>query len=271
MLGKKSETRYWDGLWSGGTLPPAVDPGDRSLDNHINLLLHEFVTAALRGHGPDSAGASLVEIGCAASTWLPYFARVHGMQVAGLDYSEPGCRSARAQLDRYGIEGEIHNVDLFDCPASLRERFDVAFSVGFVEHFEDPAVPLARIRDLLKPGGMALTVIPNLEGVNGWLTKTLNRPVYDLHVVIPPEALARHQEAAGLAVTQCGHLGGLNLCVVNFAGQRGLRTRVLPRLFSWGSKSWWMLERIARRAGLGLPVTALLSPYTASVAIRPGR
>lgn len=90
---EKAPQPYWDALWSGGSLPAPLDPGDRSLGNHVNRRFHELFAEVLAPRR--ATGASLLEIGCANSAWLPAFFRHHGFAVTGVDFSPPGCDAAR--------------------------------------------------------------------------------------------------------------------------------------------------------------------------------
>ena len=115
------------------TLPAPVDPRDKTLSNYVARKFHELFTRVLpRGHN-----VRLLEVGCARSRWLPYFAAEHGYEVTGLDYSTMGCEQARQILAAAGVEGRIVEGDLFSPPEDLLEAFDVVISFGLVEHFDD--------------------------------------------------------------------------------------------------------------------------------------
>lgn len=48
-----------------------------------------------------------LEIGCARSRWLPYFAKEFGFEVSGIDYSEVGSQQATQILFNEGVQGNI--------------------------------------------------------------------------------------------------------------------------------------------------------------------
>ena len=103
------------------TLPAPVDPRDKSLSNYVARTSHELFTRVL----PRGRTVRLLEVGCARSRWLPYFAAEHGYEVTGLDYSTMGCEQARQILAAAGVEGRIVEGDLFSPPEELLEAFDV--------------------------------------------------------------------------------------------------------------------------------------------------
>ena len=216
--GDRAGVDYWSRNWSAAPLPPPVDPADRA----VRPFARYFEAHLGRGSGRD-----LLEVGAAHSVWLPYFARQHGFRVAGLDYSAAGCDSLRAILLRDGVygrenvDGAVHHGDLFDPPADLVGRFDAVCSFGVVEHFDDTAAALRACGRLLKPGGTLVTSVPNMAGLVGRLQRVMNRRTFDLHVPLDLAAFTAAHRAAGLAVRDAAHLGGVNLNVVNTGNLAG--------------------------------------------------
>lgn len=217
---------YWDRTWIDSEIPPPVDLSDKSLRNHATLAMHrhfEEVLAPLRGRQ-----ARMIELGCAQSKWLPYFARHWGFQVAGLDTSDLGCQRAREMLAAAGVRGEIERGDMFDPPREMRERFDVVLSLGLVEHFTDTASAVTACAAFARPGGTVLTIIPNVNGIPGLLQRTLDRDVYDVHVPLDASLLADAHIKAGLSVSRCEYLLSANFAVVNHPGLRPRALSVRP-------------------------------------------
>ena len=185
---------YWDALWEDERLPAPVDPRDKALSNYVFRKYHELFTRVLpRGHK-----VRLLEVGCARSRWLPYFAAEHGYEVTGLDYSTTGCEQARQILAAAGVEGRIVEGDLFSPPEDLLEAFDVVVSFGLVEHFDDTTAATEALGRFLVPGGTLVTVIPNHRGI-------ARRP--DPAVREPPgvrRSRATRPPAVGRGASRCG-------------------------------------------------------------------
>jgi 2-polyprenyl-3-methyl-5-hydroxy-6-metoxy-1,4-benzoquinol methylase len=213
-------------------------------------------------------GARILEVGCARSEWLPYFAQRYQLTVTGLDYSEPGCAAEREVLRQAGIDGEVVCADLFAPPAGLSGAFDAVVSFGLVEHFQDTAACLEAIGDFVKPDGMVLTTVPNMTGAVGFLQKVLNPDVYDIHVPLSACDLGRAHRRSGLEVEACEYLLSSNFGVVNLHGLPDTRkTRLSARAhlqLTRLSKLIWALESRWRP----LPATRLFAPYAACCAIR---
>jgi 2-polyprenyl-3-methyl-5-hydroxy-6-metoxy-1,4-benzoquinol methylase len=261
----KARREHWERVWLIGGLPAPFDPASRSLNDHPARVFDRFVSETFeRARVP--AGASLIELGCGRSVYLPYFARRFGLAVAGIDYSETGCDQARALLARDGVAGDIRHGDIFDPPLDMLARFDVVTSFGLVEHFTDTVDCLRHAAAFAKPGGLVVTTIPNMFGLNGWLTRTFNRPVFDMHVPMTREMLRAAHAAAGLDVIDARYLMSINLNVPHLATTYSPAARqAYARLASWVSKSVWLIERA------GVPVRALppVAPYVAVVARVP--
>jgi cyclopropane fatty-acyl-phospholipid synthase-like methyltransferase len=105
---------YWDGVWTDTDLPTPVDPTDRDFRNYVNRRLAAYFDQALATLFP---GARVLEVGCARSAWLPYFARRYPITVTGLDYSEPGCAAERELLRRAGLSRQGSRL-FVPCPHS---------------------------------------------------------------------------------------------------------------------------------------------------------
>lgn len=255
-----SEKQYWDEVWSNRLLPEAINPHKQNVSNFINVAFHKYFTQIFSNL--HNEGTKLLEIGCAGSPWLPYFAREFGFNVAGLDYSEIGCNQARAILEKEKVEGEIIQADFFSPPESMLEFYDVLVSFGVVEHFENTTDCLIPFLRFLKPGGIIITVIPNIVGFLGIIQKIINKPVYDIHELIDRELLYNAHIRAGFNVIKCHYFLSVNFGVLNLNGLK-------EKTFSWYSKKLliavlnrlsmfiWLLEK----KGKIISPTKYFSPY----------
>lgn len=254
---------YWDGLWSQESIGKAVDPSDERIHNFAVRSLHAFINDAFRGE--PTQGKRLLEVGCARSAWLPYFASVLGFDIAGLDYSAIGCRQARQLLAGAGVTGDIYEGDLFDPPRNLVRSHDVVISFGLVEHFNDTAACVKALAALLAPSGALITIIPNLRGVLGHVQKRLDRNVYDLHVPLSRAELESAHRAARLHKLKSAYIMGSYWSVLNVGTwQRGWARSSVERILSWATTSSWLLERTAPSLVRANP---FLSPYIGVIAI----
>jgi 2-polyprenyl-3-methyl-5-hydroxy-6-metoxy-1,4-benzoquinol methylase len=256
---------YWDEVWTGN-----VPQLRRLPDGRLRLTRVEQRFARLfrrLGALEGASGKRLLEIGSAGSTWLPWFAQ-EGFRVAGIDYSEPGCETARRLLDEAGVDGEVVHADALEPPTELLGAFDVVVSFGVVEHFEDTAGALRAFGRFLAPGGVLVTVVPNMTGVTGLTQRLVNRDVYAIHVPLDCAALAAAHRAAGLDA-RCRYFMSVNFGVPTLEGLDPSRTstrvkRVALTALAQASKLVWLVEEPLR-----LPATRWLAPYVVCVAHAP--
>ena len=264
-LRSKAAQAYWDSLWNEPFNNQWVNPRDKSIRNSVNIAFHKLFQEVLSKSGETTR--RLLEVGCAQSAWLPYFHKELGFEVAGIDYSGPGCTQARKLLEQAEVPGEIVQADFFDPPKNFEEAFDVVVSFGVVEHFYDTAKCLKSLAAFAKPGGCIITIIPNMRGLPGYLQKHFGRQIYDLHVPLSREELADANMKAGLVVRQCDYFFGLNWGVLVLPDWRNnVLTRPLCQCLSLISYTYWWFER----KGFRIPPNEWTSPYLVNVSFRNG-
>src|SRR3954471_11820530 len=263
--GDRAGREYWDQAWESEGFPPDVDPGSRRIWAHRDQLFHARFQRLLDG----LSSPSVLELGCARSAWLPYFARYHHAVVAGLDYSPRGAAQAAARLQRDGITADVRCADLFAPPDEWRGAFDVVVWFGVAEHFDDATRAIRAATEFLKPGGLLITEIPNMVGAVGWMQRVINKPVYDIHVPHSRESLANHHRAAGLDVVHAEYVVPTDFGVVETDGAP--RTALLPTLerILYGLRRltgavWWIDRRVR------VPATRMFSGFVLVAARKPG-
>jgi glycosyltransferase involved in cell wall biosynthesis/SAM-dependent methyltransferase len=209
--------------------------------------------------GPES---KVLEIGCGRSMWLPFLARTFGCQVAGLDIEAYAAELARANLKGAGVDGEIVCGDAFnpDAHPGLHAKFDLIYSMGVMEHFDDASERLAILGRYLKPGGRILTSVPNLQCVNWLMQRLASLERLNMHVVYDARRLREIHRRAGFTSVATGYAGfydgflsGDDPKTPPF--RRKLHDR-LCRLSNMAGAAWIKLWR-----GKCTPETAWLSPH----------
>jgi len=64
---------------------------------------------------------------------------------------------------------------------NCEKKFDVVFSYGFIEHFEDTKDVIKRHVNMLSENGKLLIILPNLKGMSGWFLKLTDKELYHKH------------------------------------------------------------------------------------------
>lgn len=266
----KAGKQYWDNEWSSADVPAHVEPSEPGLRNLFARRMHGLFRSIFGNY--ETAGKRFIELGCGSSIWLAYFAKEFGFDISGLDYSEIGCEQERRILANAGVEGDIVHGDFFDPPPQLREKFDFVYSSGVAEHFIPTEKCLAAFSDFLKPGGLMVTIVPNLTGALGRLVKLTNKPIYDIHVPLDAEALGKAHIEAGLKVISCEYFLSSGFGVANVSGlpvdrsSTKIKKALLKALERTSVITWMIEERTVK-----LPNSKLFSPYIVCVAAKPER
>ena len=139
-----------------------------------------------------AAGARVLEVGCAPGKMLAWLASTRGAYVSGLDYSERGIAWSRQLFDSLGLRADLRCEDVF--ATSFPEgSFDVVYSVGVIEHFEDPRRIVRVHAALLRPGGTAIITVPNYQGIYGRIQRWFDAESLEWHnlEIMSRDALAR--------------------------------------------------------------------------------
>lgn len=260
-LATLSEKEYWDEVLTKAELPRL-----NSEKNYSYRVTMNYIHDILKG----SEGKSFLEIGCGSSGWLPYFHNTYKLKISGLDYSKVGCDVAKENLKMQHIPfSEIYCKDFLEENFDLPQKFDFIFSYGVVEHFNDTTEIIAIFKKLLKPGGTLITLVPNLNGFNGFITKKFMPDIYALHKVITNKQLKSYHTDNKLQLKKSNYVGTFSVAVFPFANSKNWlfkkgtkrRTRMLSLLSimdSFFSKFFSVFK-------INLP-TGWFSPYIICIA-----
>ncbi|MDO8435043.1 MAG: class I SAM-dependent methyltransferase [Candidatus Binatus sp.] len=254
--GDKAGEQYWNRVWQN------TAPSSGRLSNHVNRAICDYLRK--RVFTQPTRGLRLLELGCANSSMLPLFAREFGFEVAGIDRSPTGCEQASEVLRDASIAGDIVCGDFFEPPDRLLGAYDVVWSFGVIEHFHDTAGVVSSFVRYLRPGGWLLTMVPNMAGSVGAVLALLNRPVYDIHVILDREAVLRAHQAAGLEVIDCEYFLSTNYGVCLALGgiepgsfEYRLKKSIILALVGTSVAIWSIEDFLDRR----IPPNRLTSPY----------
>jgi SAM-dependent methyltransferase len=162
--GSLTDEAFWDRYWQELRLPREVEKG--------TSLYLDAITDVFDRWLPRGEGKTVLEVGGAPGQYGAYMHRRLGYRLHVLDSSAVGCDATRRNLALLGIEGEVVHGDMFD-PTLELPPFDVAYSLGLIEHFTDLEGAVAAHARFVKPGGLIVVGCPNFLGLNGVLLRRL--------------------------------------------------------------------------------------------------
>ncbi len=177
---KEFDVNYWEDVWESIRIPVAVKADEIHEIHHVlsNIL--------------PKTELSLIEIGCAPGGWLAYYHNHYKYSVNGIEYAPKAHKITVENLQSQNIPAEIIAGDFFEFE---HEPYDIVHSVGFIEHWENAVSVVQRIVDLCAPnGGYVVTMIPSMEGINWWISKTFRPHVAAGHYRMNKAELVKHHE-----------------------------------------------------------------------------
>jgi 2-polyprenyl-3-methyl-5-hydroxy-6-metoxy-1,4-benzoquinol methylase len=238
--------QFWDQFWT-------QQYGRRFIGaSHYNYRMRQLLTKHVR------EGAEVCEIGCGGSLLLPQLAKL-GACAWGIDYSPLGLSMVEANLARANVTATLVQGDIRDPNALPPEKFDLMFSVGVIEHFDNPVSVLRTIARCLRPTGILMTLVPNLGGWWGSLQRRIDPDILAIHHIYTTLQLdAVHTEAGLQTLEPARYFGGF--CPLTVSYTRLLRP--MPNVIKAGAiRGIWAIQQIVAWAltALGAGDRALYS------------
>ncbi len=159
MAKKLAKKSYWDSVHKKG-FGYVQSPLLQGLQNYeLNLLVKKYAKKA--------KAKTIFEVGCAPANYLIAFNKQFNLDVAGVEYSEEGMKKIEENFSKNNVKGKIFHADFFD-DAFLKKnknKYDIVYSIGFIEHFDNPQECIDRHFALVKESGYVIIAIPNLRSI----------------------------------------------------------------------------------------------------------
>lgn len=175
------------------------------------------------------------EVGCAPWNYLLQFSKLFGFRPSGVEYTSEWVKATQKNLAGTGIESDIIFWDFFDKDflQSHREQYDVVYSMGFIEHFDDPTEAIRNHFLLTKKGGLVICTLPNLYYWNKYFVPKDILDIHNLNIMRIDEIKKYFQEGEILEAKYYG--GTINFWAYAYRNKalEGLRMIlfILQRLF----------------------------------------
>ncbi len=130
-----------------GPLTPLFERAMHKLDVDKDGIVSRYVDL--------TASSQVLDVGCAAGTFLDHLHRRYGARVAGVDFKDLSSAPTMSRV-------EFHCGLFYEAPLA-DGRFDLVTMWHFLEHDYDPLRSLATARRVLKPEGRLVVEVPRLD------------------------------------------------------------------------------------------------------------
>lgn len=125
--------------------------------------------------------SSFIEIGGFPGLNAAYFYKYVCNKVALVDFYINPEVIAKVEAQNNMPQGSIETFESDFFLFTSARKYDVVFSLGFIEHFHDTADVIARHANLLSERGKLLIILPNLRGLNGAVQYLFDRKNLRIH------------------------------------------------------------------------------------------
>lgn len=156
---KKNTPQVWDNVWSDTGL---VKEDVLILAAEEATIRWKRLEKVMEKEYGSIRGLNVIEIGSGIGTYAALFAK-NGAKVTLLDYSPKALERAKEFFTNNRQTASYIIGDALNIPAKLKDKYDIAISVGLTEHFkgtERELINKAHL-DVLKKGGLAVYIVPN--------------------------------------------------------------------------------------------------------------
>jgi len=204
---QKTKKKYWNNIWNQKNDFKLLD-----YSNRINIKIIEKISIYIK-----NKNISFLEIGCALSQWLPFFAVEYKANIYGMDYSLTGIKKTIEHYKKHNIKCTFINKDFRHENEILHNKFDIIFSFGVIEHFSNTCEIIKTISKFLKKDGIIISIIPNLQkkSIYHILQNILGKKILYKHCFINAEQLVKIHSPK-FKKLNCSYIGNFNFQLLNF-------------------------------------------------------
>ena len=161
-----TDKKFWDEYFEKHKTGPAI-----TVNSFFSDIFDKYLAS--------NPNKTVLEIGCADSSFLCYLAKKFGYQAHGIDYSDAITKTAELFKFNNLPEPVLHKADLFSWQSD--RKYDLVCSFGFIEHFDDINKVVAQHANLIAPNGKLIITLPHFA-----------HGQYFLHWLIDRDNLKRH-------------------------------------------------------------------------------
>jgi len=247
-INNKADKIYWNNVWTEKEIIYKID-----IHRYNKVMLHELY----KKYFIVDKNKSICEIGCSMSENLLYFYDNFEYQINGFDYEENSAIKTDYIYKSMGYQANIYHHDLFS--KDNINKYDIISSFGVFEHFRNLSVSIKQTTLYLKKDGLILTLIPNMNGITGFMQKYLNKKVYDIHIPYTKEDIKAAHESSEYETLFCDYYGLYIGGVVNIDGKK--YSSFISKLISLPGRPLYYLNKVIHKLFKKRIDTIYNSPY----------
>lgn len=177
-----------------------------------DILAHE-IDNYIKNNSKDAT--SIFELGCFPCRYLAHFAKKFGLEANGVDITTEINKELFKWLKENNIKvGNIINSDAFKTIENLEKenkKFDIVYSIGFIEHFTNYLDIIDYHDKILKKDGLLIISAPNFRGkIQNKLHKIFDKKNMERHVIdaMNIKEWKNHLLENGYEIVDCKYFGG---------------------------------------------------------------
>ncbi len=153
---------------------------------------------------------TILEIGAYPGRYLAYLASKFDLRPTAIDFNSDR-KKIELAMQAMGVQDYDVIQDDF-LSITLDQQFDLVYSIGFIEHFENFNEVMDKHVQLVKPGGALLIMVPNKRFLRKWYDYLCD---YDNLLVHNTKCMSKHvfQQFAKrnhLGIVNIGYCGGFS-------------------------------------------------------------
>ncbi len=201
-----SKKTHWDLVHKNNTKIANCISNRKIFESYYHFALFRLINKYTKSHYKKA-----IEIGCAPGNYLVKFKNYFNLDMFGIEYSEGGRKKTVLNVAKHDIPAEnIILGDFFDDDFlnKNREKYDVVFSTGFIEHFSDSCDVIKKQFSLVKKEGMLICLIPNAGYLNKFLSSKKILNIHNLSIMNRDKFKEIFMNNA-LEIKYCDYFGGL--------------------------------------------------------------
>ena len=231
-----SEKSQWEERWSKTKKNGLAFDPEQPMFRETHKILNKYL--------PKQKSGKFLEVGAYPGKYLWYFYKYFGYEPWGVEYVESCARQAREMLDKEDIPAKIINGDFFNLKTKDYidgTGWDLVVSFGFVEHFDNPEVAIAKHLEVTQTGGVVVVSVPNHAGWNGSIMRFVDKEKWKQHNCMSLHDLVEAFNRAGgnkiIFSGYSGHIGFWN------AGVYPKLKSILGLFYLFARLPLWVLEK----------------------------